>query len=133
MYGIQPQERQKQETGANWNAKCFGCVFGTYAEQISVPEGVELPRRKQNKRDSYENKTSRCLTVYEREFIHTTEFHLIAHWCFVDIPNSISVGYLKSIITMQKKLNIEKQTHALFGFDSHQSDAFEIQIEHFKR
>lgn len=38
--GYGKKKQDKQETGANWNAKCFGCVFGTYAEQILVPEGV---------------------------------------------------------------------------------------------
>lgn len=39
--GYEKKSNKKQETGVNWNAKCFGCVFGTYTEQILVPEGVE--------------------------------------------------------------------------------------------
>lgn len=118
VYGIHPTAKKKQETGANWNAKCFGCVFGTYNEQILVPErGWAIPklRLKQNRRDSCENKSLRCLTVYECDFVHATEFHLY-------IPNSISVGYLKSIITSEKRLNIEKQTHTRFDININQNE-----------
>lgn len=55
------RKKKKHETGANWNAKCFGCVFGTYTEQILVPEGVEFHQKKnrfkQNERDFHENET----------------------------------------------------------------------------